>query len=387
MRAVIRAPLLSISGYGQHSRQIYEALKQYPKITELNTQVVQWGNTSWYIDVNAENGLIGDIMSRSSDRSEGYDISFQVQLPDEWSTTLAKINIGVTAAVETDRCNPEWINRCNQMNAIIVPSHFTKNVLTSSGKVNVPIHVIGEWYIDEINQVVPQIDLEFKTPFNFLIVSQLTAADSTVDRKNITNTLKWICETFKDDPTVGIVLKTNSGRGTDIDRATTENALRSIINPLRATTKVPIYFVHGNMTNTEIASLYTHPKIKALVSLTRGEGFGLPLLEAAASGLPVIATDWSAHTEFLNLGKWIKIEQDLVQIPDVRIDNRIFVNDVKWANPREESFKKKIKKFRESFVTPEGWAKELSHECKKYFSKNAIIDQYASFLDGILSND
>ena len=387
MRAVVRAPLLSISGYGQHSRQIYEALKNSDKITEIKTQVVQWGNTSWFIDVNAENGLIGDIMSRSSDVNDGYDISFQVQLPDEWSTSLAKINIGVTAAVETDRCNPEWINRCNQMNAIIVPSHFTKSVLEKTGQLTVPVHVIGEWYIDEINRDVPKLDLDFRTPFNFLIVSQLTAVDSSVDRKNITNTVKWLCETFKDDPSVGIVLKTNSGRGTEIDRVATENALLSIIKPLRETSKVPVYLLHGNMTNTEIASLYRHPKIKALVSLTRGEGFGLPLLEAAASSLPVIATDWSAHTEFLNLGKWIKIEQDLVNIPDVRIDNRIFVKDVKWSNPREDSFKKKSKKFRESFATPESWAKELSHECKKNFSKDAIIIQYSKFLDGLLSND
>lgn len=387
MRAVIRAPLLSISGYGQHSRQIFSALKACGKISHLHTQVVQWGNTSWYVNPDEENGIIGDIMARSSDQNEGYDISFQVQLPDEWSTTLAKINVGVTAAVETDRCNPEWVNRCNMMNAIVVPSHFTKQVLQNTGNITVPIHVVGEWYIEEIdNENLPKIDLNFKTNFNFLIVSQLTSHDSSVDRKNITNTIKWICETFKDDPSVGIILKTNSGRGTDIDRSTTINALQMILGPLRQTSKVPVYLIHGNMTNSEIASLYRHPSVKALVNLTRGEGFGLPLLEAAVSSLPIIATDWSAHTEFLNLGKWIKIEHDLVTVPDSRIDNRIFMQGVKWANPREEAFKKKIKKFRESFVTPESWAKELSHECKKKFSKDAITPQYARILSELVSN-
>lgn len=384
MNAIIRAPLLSISGYGQHSRQIFEALKQCSKITSLSTQVVQWGNTSWYVDRAAERGLIGDIMERSTDRNDGFDISFQVQLPDEWSTSLAKINIGVTAAVETDRCNPEWSARCNQMTAIIVPSRFTKKVLEDSGTITVPIHVIGEWYIDEIDGDVSSLDLSLRTQFNFLIVSQLTSPDSTVDRKNITNTLKWICETFKDDPTVGVVIKTNSGRGTDIDRVMTENALRSIINPLRAISKVPIYLIHGNMTNAEIASLYRHPNIKALVSLTRGEGFGLPLLEAAASSLPIIATDWSAHTEFLNVGKWIKIEKDLVAVPESRVDNRIFISGTKWANPREEDFKKKIRKFRESYLTPENWAKELSAICKQKFSKESILREYDQLFDEII---
>ena len=155
-----------------------------------------------------------------------------------------------------------------------------------------------------------------------------------------------------DDNDVGIILKTNSGRGTTIDRATTEHFLNQIISTSRKNSKVPDYFDHGCMTNEEVSGIYRNDSVRALVSLTRGEGFGLPILEAAASGLPVIATDWSAHTEFLNLGKWIKIDSNLVEIPESRSDGRIFIRGTKWANPSEESFKKKIKKFRESHETP-----------------------------------
>ena len=128
MRIVVRAPLLSVSGYGQHSRQVFEAVKQIPDCNVF-TQIVQWGNTSWIIDSESENGLIGDIMKRSTDEQAGFDVSFQVQLPDEWSTSLARINVGITAAVETETCNPAWIEKCNAMTAIIVPSAFTKGVL------------------------------------------------------------------------------------------------------------------------------------------------------------------------------------------------------------------------------------------------------------------
>ena len=383
MKVIVRAPLLSISGYGQHSRQIYEAAKRLPN-ADVRTQVVQWGNTSWYINPDAEGGLIGEIMSKSTDESAGYDVSLQVQLPDEWSTTLAKFNIGVTAAVETDRCNPKWIEHCNQMNAIIVPSQFTKQVLMDTGDVKVPIHVIGEWYIDEINQIDHYLNVDFRTPFNFLIVSQMTSADSYIDRKNITNTIKWICETFKDDPSVGIILKTNSGRGTDIDRHVTIANINSILNHVRQNSKVPVYLMHGNMTNTEIASLYRHPKVKALVNLTRGEGFGLPILEASASELPVIATDWSAHTEFMNLGKWIKVDSIKIAVPDARIDNRIFMPGVRWADASEQDFKKKIKKFRESHVVPKNWAVELAASCRKKFSKEKILEDYKNLFEEIL---
>ena len=219
-----------------------------------------------------------------------------------------------------------------------------------------------------------------------MIVSQLTSVDSSVDRKNIVNTIKWICESFKDDKSVGIVLKTNSGRGTTIDKGMTSQAIRSVVSQIRSISKVPVYFIHGNMTNEEISRLYRNPKIRALVSLTRGEGFGLPLLEAAASGLPVIATDWSAHTEFLNTGKWIKIEHDMIDVPESRIDGRIFVAGSKWANPSEDIFKKKIRKFRDSSETPTQWARELSALCRSKFSRDSILKMYERTFIEILSN-
>ena len=383
MRIVVRAPLLSVSGYGQHSRQVFEAVKQIPDCNVF-TQIVQWGNTSWLIDSESENGLVGDIMKRSTDEQAGFDVSFQVQLPDEWSTSLAKINIGITAAVETETCNPAWIEKCNAMTAIIVPSAFTKGVIERTGKLTVPIYVIPEWYMSEIENSENVIDMQLRTRFNFLIVSQLTSTESSVDRKNITDTIKWICETFKDDKDIGIVLKTNSGRGTSIDKSYTAGSIRGFLRQIRNDSKVPVYLVHGNMTNDEISSLYRHKSIKALISLTRGEGFGLPLLEAAASGLPVVATEWSAHTEFLNLGKWTKVDSSLTTIPDVRVDGRIFMSGARWAQPSEAIFKKKIKKFRESSDVPKQWALELKDKFREHYSRAKILEKYNQVISRIL---
>ena len=383
MRIVVRAPLLSVSGYGQHSRQVFEAVKQIPDCNVF-TQIVQWGNTSWIIDSESENGLIGDIMKRSTDEQAGFDVSFQVQLPDEWSTSLARINVGITAAVETETCNPAWIEKCNAMTAIIVPSAFTKGVIERTGKLTVPIYVIPEWYMSEIENSENVIDMQLRTRFNFLIVSQLTSTESSVDRKNITDTIKWICETFKDDKDIGIVLKTNSGRGTSIDKSYTAGSIRGFLRQIRNDSKVPVYLVHGNMTNDEISSLYRHKSIKALISLTRGEGFGLPLLEAAASGLPVVATEWSAHTEFLNLGKWTKVDSSLTTIPDVRVDGRIFMSGARWAQPSEAIFKKKIKKFRESSDVPKQWALELKDKCREHYSRAKILEKYNQVISRIL---
>jgi len=129
---LIRAPLLSISGYGVHSRQIYRWLKTYEDIN-VKTHIVNWGRTSWLVNPDFHNGLVGEIMKSSTDVHKGFDLSIQVQLPNEWDPNLSRINVGVTAAVETDRCNPEWINCCNRMDAVIVPSEHTKSVLVNSG--------------------------------------------------------------------------------------------------------------------------------------------------------------------------------------------------------------------------------------------------------------
>lgn len=384
-KVVIRAPLLSISGYGEHSRQVYKFLASRENI-DLKAQIVQWGNTAWAINRDEFNGLVGRIMDQSSSDPNGFDVSFQVQLPDEWDSTLASFNVGITAGVETDICNPAWLESINKMNLVIVPSNHVKETFLRTGNVTTNIIVIGEWYQEEINKTPLDniLNLKFDTSFNFLIVSQLTAVDDGGDRKNILNTIKWFCETFQNDKDVGLILKTNLGRGTKIDRANVYGIVNACINSFRKGPYPKIHIVHGNMTDHEISSIYRHSSVKCLISLTRGEGFGLPILDAAASELPVITTNWSGHLDFMKLGKFVGIDYELVKIPDSKIDNRIFVQNSRWSNPKEEDFKKRLAKFRSSHVVPKQWAVELSKACREKFSRNNIEKMYETALSDIL---
>jgi len=385
---LLRAPLLSKSGYGVHSRQVLRYLLQLPNI-EVRTQVVPWGITPWGVNHEDENGLIGEVLNRSIGNTDAkFDVSIQVQLPNEWDAGLAEKNIGITAGVETDFSNPVWTSvHCSKMDLVIVPSQHTKDSLLSRSFTNTPIKVVPETFFDELLSTpdsLEEVD-NIPTKFNFLTVGVLTGLSPETDRKNTLYLIKWFLETFKDDPEVGLIIKTNQGRETSIDKKVTRDMLRRVLKEAKAGPNPKVYLLHGIMDRDSMNSLYKHEKVKAFVSATRGEGFGLPFIEAAASDLPVLATDWSAHTEFLNLGKWIKFDYTLSEIPDSRVDNQIFSRGMKWAEIDENDFKYKIRKFRNNSTIPLEWAKELGEKVREEYSWKNISSIYDDALGELLS--
>ena len=375
---LIRGPLLSYSGYGTHSRQIYRWLEKQNNV-KVSAALLSWGITPWMINPDIEDGLVGRIMKNSSvDLGSKYDVSIQIQLPNEWDASLAKVNIGVSAFVETDRCNPSWIQHCNKMDLIVVPSKHVEDVIRNSGDCQTPVIVIPEAYYEQIaDKNIEPIDLDLGTDFNFLIFGQITGNSPDTDRKNLFNTMKWMCEAFHDREDVGIVIKTNSGRNTKIDKKVTSMMLQKLLEEIRVGPYPRVHLLHGAMSSKEIASLYRHPKIKALVSLTRGEGFGLPILEAAASGMPVITTSWSGHMDFMKLGKFIPVSYSLSEISQNRVDNNIFMEGSKWAEADELNAKQRLTKFLKSSSIPNKWAKDLRDKIIPLFSQEKIERHYS----------
>jgi glycosyltransferase involved in cell wall biosynthesis len=241
-----------------------------------------------------------------------------------------------------------------------------------------------------LEEQLPEVDLNLETKFNFLIVGQVTGNNVHNDRKNIPLTIKWIMDEFAGDRDVGLVVKTNwTGCSTKLDKVITTNMFNKMLEDLGLSKQTfpRIYLLHGTMRDNEVASLYRNQDIKALVSLTRGEGFGLPLLEAAASGLPVIATNWSAHTEFLSLGKYISVNHDLVPVHETKLDNQIFMPGAKWAYPSELDAKFRLRKFYESSQMPKVWAADLKSKIQSNYSFEAIAKRYDQVLGSVLKEE
>jgi len=380
-KVVFRGPTMTQSGYGVHSRQVARWLLSREDV-DVKFMVTPWGDTPWLLDRNSCSGLIGKVMDKTVGTDYKADVSIQLQLPNEWDAKLATKNVGMTAAVETDTANPEWNSCCNKMDSIVFPSLHAKNSITTNGSLTCESYIIPESFDDDMLSDAAPLELsQLDTNFNFLLFGQFSGNNPHNDRKNLLFSVKWLCEAFKDDPEVGIIIKTNSGRNTRIDRALVLKLFKSVLSEVRKGPYPKVHFLHGDMSDAEVSRLYRVESIKALVSLTRGEGFGLPLLEAAASGLPVIATNWSAHTEFLKHIKFVPIDYSLAQVHPSRVDGKIFMPGSKWAEPSEADFKKKIIKFRNSPSIPASWAKEGSSIIKEKYNFKEISRLYDQALE------
>lgn len=391
-KILLRAPLLTNSGYGVHSRQLYQWLEESDDI-ELHVECLHWGFTSWIVDSEAEEGLFGRIINKTvGNPSEmHFDISIQVQLPDEWDATLASKNIGVTALVETDICNLEWIKNINEMDHVIVPSTFTKNVIIDTAqfiKPQTPISVVPEWFNQNIfdDKLLKTINLDerysFDTKKNFLIIGTLTSQNIEDDRKNLVNTISWAIEAFKDRPDVGIIAKVCVGKATAEDKAITLEFINNVIKRFRKGSFPRVHLIHGQMTNSEIAALYSLNSIVGYISATRGEGFGLPIIDAAAAGIPVVATNWSGHLDFLDK-KFLKVDYKLVKISDSRVDGRIFIQNASWADPQKQSFQENLHKLLSNQETYFRKSQELKKKVRRKFSKKSITQIYDKILQEI----
>jgi glycosyltransferase involved in cell wall biosynthesis len=387
-KVVLRGPILTQSGYGEHTRFVYRALKSYPDLFDVYVEPTVWGKTSWVWEDDDERREIDrDIAKLRPFIQDGGipEIAILVTIPNEWQR-LAPLTVGVTAGIESDLVSPEWIVAAEaHVDRIIVPSNFSKTHYAGSEysgkdektgaaaflKLTKDVYVVNypvkKYELKELN-------LDLKHDFNFLTIAQAGP------RKNIQNTIKVFIEEFHDDE-VGLVLKINKAGNSFIDRMLTEKELKEFLDnyPKR---KCKIYLLHGFLTENEIHSLYHHPKIKAIINFGHGEGFGLPLFEAAYCGLPIITHDWGGQTDFLHMPKkgksgkekkrafYSMVAYDLRQIQKEAVWKGVLQEDSKWAFVNEQSCKNMMREVLEQYPRYLGQSKKL----KKWILNNFAED-------------
>lgn len=401
-KVLVRGPALTQSGYGEHTRFLLRSLRAHEKFFDIYLQNLNWGKTNWIWEQSEEREWFDSILARTHEYQGGFDMTIQVTIPNEWER-LSPYDIGVTAGIETNKVSGLWIEKCNMMQKVITISEHSK-----SGLVNTTYDAVnkntGE-RVENFRCVVPvdivhypvknpeptDISLELDYDFNFLTVAQWSP------RKDIENTVRWFIEEFKNEE-VGLVVKTNLAKNCVYDRRMVLGRMRALLaRPEFADRKCKVYLLHGHMTEGEMTSLYTHEKIKCYVTTTHGEGFGLPLFEAAYNSLPIVAPPWSGHVDFLymkkkskkgrrlkNTAMFSEVDFTLGPIPEESVWEGVLEKDSMWCNVDGQSFRNKLKDAKKNISKYKKRAKELAAHVAENFSQES---QYETFVKSILGKE
>ena len=402
-KVYLKGPFLTQSGYGHHARTVYRALRSRPDLFDVYVQPITWGQTSWIWEDTAERKEFDSLLEKTIQYVNfggQFDMSVQITIPNEWEK-LAPINIGVTAGIESDTISLKWIEKSYVVDKIITISKHSKDGLvntvldvvnnTNGQKQKVSCETPVEYVTYPVRKFEPSdIELNLTTDFNFLAVAQISP------RKNLEQLLSCFVEEFKDNENVGLVVKANLAKNSLIDRVNTLQAFQRIMSKFEDR-KCKIYLLHGFLSDEDMAALYTHPKIKAFVSTTHGEGFGLPIFEAAYYGLPIAATNWSGHLDFLckpiktkGKGKeklkplFKRISYTLEQVPKELAWEGVLEEYSKWANPETGSVKMALEEIYRDYPRFKKQAKVLEEwVCEEFNAKK----QYEQIVDLIKPED
>lgn len=395
VKVLVEGPALTRSGYGVHARLVLESLKQREDLFDIYVNPLRWGSTGWLLDSDPFLGWIHEKVTSFQSIEEGkhnFDVHIHVGIPNEFERK-APYAVCVTAGIEATKVSPSWIKKSYDMDKIIVPSNFSKWVFENTffdgqnQETKEPVRVGCGTPVEVVSYPVREIspkqsiDLDLKDDFNFLCVAQWGI------RKNLENTIKWFLDEFRDDE-VGLVVKTNFSKNSTPDKEDCILKLQYLTEEAKGDSKCSVYLLHGEMADSEIDAIYNHPKIKAMLSATHGEGFGLPLFEAAYNALPVIAPGWSGHMDFLyapvrdkktkkvkNKPLFAKIDYSLKQIQKEAVWNDILIQDAMWCYPSERDFKMKMRKVYSQNGMYQSWANSLAEHLKVSLSLGKILDK------------
>jgi len=403
---LVTAPVGTRSGYGSHSRDICRSLIDMNKF-DVKIWPVRWGNTpqNALSEDNPQDIPIIERLLENPQMDRQPDIHFHIVVPNEFQP-VAKFNIGITAGLETTVCPPTWIEGLNRMNLNIVPAKFIKETLDkivfdkhdqqTKQKIDeirskTPIEVLFEGADTELYKETNEFSKELvdtlgeiKEDFCFLFVGHWLQGDLGKDRKDTGMLVKTFLETFKNmKKQPALILKTSGATPSVLDREDILTKIEQIKVTVRG--NLPnVYLLHGDLRDEEMNGLYNHPKVKAHVSFTHGEGFGRPLLESTLSGKPVIAPNWSGHIDFLDKTDAVLLPGSLNDVSKHSFPKNMVVEGQQWFTVNYNYASKVLKdvfKNYDNYVTK---GKKLSIKNKARFSLDAMTKKFEEILDKYL---
>lgn len=396
---LFQGPVFCRAGYGDHARDLLKSIYALDKF-DVKVVPTRWGDTPQdQIDPTTEFGkrLIANVVT-TLDRQP--DVFVQVTVANEFKA-IGKYNIGVTAGVETTIVPKEFIQGCNLMDLILVPSEFTKEVLIKSSynqvdartnqvisvlKLEKPIVVLFEGIDLSIytgkSKDTEILDNKDIPKFSFLFVGHWLQGNIGEDRKDVGMLIKTFCTVFKNTPKKhqpGLILKTSTAGFSVIDREQIAARIKTITDSIGETCP-PIYLIFGDLKETELNDVYNHPKVKAMVMFTKGEGYGRPLAEFCTTGKPIIVSKWSGHVDFLPVEHTVFLDGELKNI-DPSAANQFLIKESKWFTVNYSVAAQKMfdvhKNYKKYLLESNG----LKTNIRAHFSLDKMTEKFGSIFD------
>jgi glycosyltransferase involved in cell wall biosynthesis len=401
---VVSCPIDTYSGYGARGRDFVKSLVDLDKY-DVKILAQRWGETRWgYLKDHNDTVFTPLIVNNLTQQP---DIWIQISIPNEFQK-VGKYNIGVTAGIETTLCDPSWIKGANNMDLILVSSNHALESLNRS-KFDIKD--------DKTGQIKEKLDLKTKVeilfegadltkyfPANYTkdldneLISLKTALDSIPesfcfmttghwmqgdfgeDRKNIGFTIKSFLETFKNKPNApALIMKSHCMTTSIMDRDRMLEKIDAVRKSVKG--KLPnIYLLHGEVSDKGMNVLYNHPKVKAFISLPKGEGFGRPFLEFSLVNKPIIASSWSGQTDFLDREFVRFVKGDLKNVDKSAAVKNILLTEAQWFSPDPIDVGKAYKEVYKDYKKWTVNAKRQGHKSRTEFSYEAMVSK----LDKIL---
>ena len=400
---VYQAPVFTRSGYCDHARDILRSLFELDRY-DIKIVPTRWGNTPQnQADPSTEFGqkMLSNVATRV-DRKP--DIFIQMSVANEFEPK-GNFNIGITAGVETTVLPKEFLDGGNKLDLLLVPSQFTPSLfdktqfqeqdkqtkqIIKTFKSEKPCEVLFEGVNKELyeNPKITDIDVldGIETDFNFLFVGHWLKGSLGQDRKDIGMVIKTFSTVFKylpKDKRPGLILKTSHAGFSVIDRETTREKIENVIKGLD---DVPsIYLLHGDLKESEMVELYNHSKVKAMISFTKGEGYGRPLAEFATTGKPIIVSKWSGHVDFLPEDNTVFLSGQLTDVHSSAAD-KFLLKESKWFTVNYSEAANKIYKVFNEYDSYLKKSQGLRTNILNNFTMEKMTEHLGKIMDKYIGN-
>ena len=390
---VVSCPIDTFSGYGARSRDFVKALiKVRDKDWDIKILPQRWGDCPMKA-LPQDDPLFSRFIPQLPTQP---DIWMQITVPNEFQPAGKSLNIGVTAGIETTVFPGDFIEGCNRMDLNLFSSTFSKETFQKTKlqkrdrntqqvvadlEALKPAEVVFEGLNTDVYHKNPkssEILKDVKEDFCFLFTGHWLPGIFGEDRKNNGKLIETFLNTFKGSKKKkpALILKTNGAGHSIIDKEECLTKIKDIKTKFPSDWELPnIYLLHGSLSDEGMNKLYNHPKVKAFVSLTHGEGFGRPLLEATMTGLPVIASAWSGHVDFLSQSDSLLLGGVLEKVPDSQHWENIIIPEAQWFNVNEQQTYKALNYVFENIDDVTSRAKNLMKTNRDKFTLSKMVEK------------